>query len=357
LTLKTSQKPQAFNIDIHFKVEAYQEALAKWYDDCGRKTLPWQMRNSDACLDPYRVWISEIMLQQTQVATVIPYYERFMLRFPTVFDLAEASQDALMLYWAGLGYYARARNLHKAAVDIVERFYGIFPDSYDDIMALSGIGRSTAGAILSIAFQQPRPILDGNVKRVFARLFAIQRHPSEREVENNLWTVAQMLMPKTGTQTYTQSIMDLGATICTRSKPNCSLCPLIGLCLANKKGIQSSLPIRKTKSIKPKRTTTFLLYENDQDEYFFIRNPNSGIWGGLYSLPEKNYFNAIKDGVICEDIKHVFTHFELRFDVLRYKIEDVDKKDNRGIWINRNNLRELALPAPLAKVLLKPAFS
>ena len=357
MTLEANQKSQTFKVDIHFEADVYQQALAKWYEACGRKTLPWQVRNKDGCLDAYRVWVSEIMLQQTQVATVIPYYERFMLRFPTVFDLADVPQDDLMLYWAGLGYYARARNLHKAAVDIVTKFNGIFPNNYDDIVALSGIGRSTAGAILSITFQQPFPILDGNVKRVFARLFGIQRHPSEREVENSLWTAAQRLMPKIDTQAYTQSIMDLGATICTRSKPKCDRCPLVDLCLANKKSIQSALPIRKAKKVKPKRTTTFLLYENDQDEYFFIKNPNSGIWGGLYSLPEEHCFEAEKKALVCENVKHIFTHFELRFDVLRHKVKGVYIEGNRGVWINRNNLRELAMPAPLAKVLLETAFS
>jgi len=357
VTFEVNQKSQAFKVDIHFEADVYQQALAKWYEACGRKTLPWQMRNKDGRLDAYRVWVSEIMLQQTQVATVIPYYERFMLRFPTVFDLADVTQDTLMLYWAGLGYYARARNLHKAAVDIVEKFNGVFPKDYNDIVALSGIGRSTAGAILSISFQQLFPILDGNVKRVFARLFAIQRHPSEREVENNLWTAAERLMPKADTQAYTQSIMDLGATICTRSKPKCDSCPLINLCLANKKDIQSTLPIRKVKKVKPKRTTTFLLYENDQGEYFFIKNPNSGIWGGLYALPEERCFEAKKKRFVCENVKHVFTHFELRFDVLRYKMKRVDAEENRGVWVSKDNLRELAMPAPLAKVLLDPAFS
>jgi len=196
-------------------------AVLKWFDQFGRKNLPWQQNKT-----PYRVWVSEIMLQQTQVTTVIPYYERFMSIFPTLKSLAEAKEDAVLHLWTGLGYYSRARNLHRTAKLIQENFHGIFPDTLDALQELPGIGRSTAAAILSIAFQKPATILDGNVKRVLSRLFAITEWPGEKETLEKLWKIAEKLTPNERVDDYTQAMMDIGATICIRGKPHCENCPL-----------------------------------------------------------------------------------------------------------------------------------
>ncbi len=258
--------------------------LLAWFDDHGRKDLPWQ-RN----ISRYRVWISEIMLQQTQVATVIPYFERFMTRFPDVGSLAAAPEDDVLAHWSGLGYYARARNLHKAAKHVVEQHNAELPGDIEELVELPGIGRSTAGAILSIASRQRHPILDGNVKRVLARHAAIPGWPGRTAVAKQLWALADERTPRERVNDYTQAIMDLGATLCTRSRPGCGSCPVNGDCRAYEEDSVAEYPGRKPKKAKPERKTTMALAvkrNGAELELYLERRPPSGIWGGLWSFPE-----------------------------------------------------------------------
>lgn len=237
---------------------SFANKLLAWFDLHGRKDLPWQSNRT-----PYRVWVSEIMLQQTQVASVINYYQRFMGTFPNIQSLASAHEDVVLEHWAGLGYYARARNLHKAAKLVVSEHKGVFPANFESIVNLPGIGRSTAGAILSIAFKQKATILDGNVKRVLCRVEAIRSWPGEKATENRLWQIAESLNPDERTADYTQAIMDLGATLCTRSKPSCDLCPLREQCRAHELNLQSELPKSKPKKKLPQKHTWIALIESN----------------------------------------------------------------------------------------------
>lgn len=255
------------------------QALA-WYDKFGRKHLPWQQ-----AVSPYKVWLSEVMLQQTQVTTVIPYFERFVTQFPTVTDLAEAPVDEVLHLWTGLGYYARARNLHKAAQIIAEQYHGQFPTNFEQVLALPGIGRSTAGAILSLSMGQYHAILDGNVKRVLSRFMGITGWPGTKSVENQLWQVAEAFSPKSRIANYNQVMMDLGATICVRSKPKCDQCPVAQHCVALKEKIIDQCPGKKPKKDKPIKFTYMLIMKFDHQVYLYQR-PASGIWGGLFSFPE-----------------------------------------------------------------------
>jgi len=251
----------------------FAEQLLIWFDQHGRHDLPWQQ-----AVTPYRVWVSEIMLQQTQVKTVIPYYERFMDRFPNVEALAAASQESVLAHWSGLGYYARGRNLHKSAVMIVECFGGNFPTQWEDVLALPGVGRSTAGAILSIALAQRYPILDGNVKRVLSRYFALEGWTGERKNEQFLWQQADSLTPEKRFDDYTQAIMDLGATVCTRSKPSCMSCPVRDGCVAYQQDCVASFPFPKPKKDKPVKQAYFLVLENTQGQVWLQQRPQKGIW-------------------------------------------------------------------------------
>ena len=294
--------------------------LLAWFDDHGRKDLPWQQD-----ISPYRVWASEIMLQQTQVQTVIPYFERFMQSFPDVLALANATQDEVLGHWSGLGYYARARNLHKAAQVVRDEFDGRFPEAFEDVVALPGIGRSTAGAILSIACGQRHAILDGNVKRVLARHAAIEGWPGTTAVANKLWALAEERTPQTRVADYTQAIMDLGATLCTRTKPSCESCPVGTDCVA-RNTVPATLfparfPGRKPKKEKPLRTTTMVLANHDA-HVLLERRPEAGIWGGLWSLPEVNDCSVEEwcDATLAAraveielwlPLRHSFSHYDL----------------------------------------------
>ena len=294
----------------------FADRLLAWYDEHGRKDLPWQRD-----IDPYRVWISEIMLQQTQVATVIPYFERFMERFPDALTLAEAGIDEVLSLWSGLGYYARGRNLHAAACRIRDEHGGEFPSDFEAAVALPGIGRSTAGAILSIACGQRHPILDGNVKRVLARHGAIAGWPGETAVARALWDDAERHTPQRRVADYTQAIMDLGATLCTRSRPDCAACPVAADCRARQLDSVANYPGRKAKKAKPLRETTMVMAVSG-DTLYLERRPSSGIWGGLWSLPE------VSDGDVaawCRQVlgspvdrwetlptlRHSFSHYDL----------------------------------------------
>ena len=290
--------------------------MLAWFDVHGRKDLPWQQPK-----DPYRTWVSEIMLQQTQVQTVIPYFERFMASFPDVAALAGAAQDAVLQHWSGLGYYARARNLHRAAQVVRDEHGGVFPDTLEEVMALPGIGRSTAGAILSLALEQRQPILDGNVKRVLARHEAIAGWPGTTAVANRLWEIAERNTPTRRVAEYTQAIMDLGATVCTRSSPSCSRCPVASDCAALQAGSIADYPGRKPRKEKPLRSTTMVLANHDGHIYL-ERRPESGIWGGLWSLPELGE-TGIEDWcrerleaepreiVDWQVLRHSFSHYDL----------------------------------------------
>ena len=294
----------------------FARRVLDWYDSYGRKDLPWQ-RDVTA----YRVWVSEIMLQQTQVQTVIPYYERFMRRFDDIESLADAPLDDVLRHWAGLGYYARARNLHAAARIIVDRHAGRFPDTFEDVLALPGIGRSTSGAILALAAGQRHAILDGNVKRVLARHKAIAGWPGKISVAKALWESAERYTPQARVADYTQAIMDLGATVCTRSTPRCDRCPVRADCGARHEGAVDAYPGRKPKTARPLRETTMVLAVSD-DAVYLERRPAAGIWGGLWSFPEighddvedwcrRKLRSAQPQLETWELLRHSFSHYDL----------------------------------------------
>lgn len=259
----------------------FSKQLLTWFDLYGRKDLPWQQQPT-----PYHVWLSEIMLQQTQVSTVIPYYQRFTENFNSINALANAAVDDVLALWTGLGYYARARNLNKAAIIMAQQHHGEMPNNIDDLIALPGIGRSTAGAIMSLAHQQKFAILDGNVKRVLARFFAIEGWPGKKDIENQLWQKAELLLPRQRIANYIQAQMDLGASVCTRSKPKCDLCPLTSGCIAFKQGNPKDYPTSKPNKVIPRRQTHWLIAQNSTGEILLEQRPQQGIWGGLWSFPE-----------------------------------------------------------------------
>jgi A/G-specific adenine glycosylase len=329
----------------------------EWQRQHGRKGLPWQ-----ASTDPYRVWLSEIMLQQTQVGAVIPYYERFLKRFPTVGALAAASEDEVLRLWAGLGYYARGRNLHLASKKIVFEHQGKFPDTAERIAELPGVGRSTAAAIAAFSFGERAAILDGNVKRVLARHAGIAGFPGDKKVEAKLWTLAESLLPHKGIGTYTQALMDLGATLCTKSKPRCDACPVSRTCTALKKGLVAKLPAPRPKKEVPSKSTTWLVLRH-QGQVLLERRPSPGIWGGLWSFPETNGRDVAQDcrnlgfdvGSIREldAIEHGFTHFRLTIHPV---LCDVKQPASRAeapgrLWLEPADASEAATPAPVKKLL------
>ena len=329
---------------IHFDIIAYQLKLISWFKIYGRHALPWQ-----GDFNPYHVWISEVMLQQTQVKTVIPYFLKFIRSFRTIGTLAQAKQDTVMHHWVGLGYYARARNLHKTAQIVLNSYGGNIPNEVSLLMSLPGIGRSTAHAILSIAFNQPMPILDGNVKRVFSRLFLIK---SPFLAEKILWELAKKLMPLLNTQAYTQAQMDLGANVCTRSRPKCQICPINSFCLAYHQDQVSHYPVKRATLTKQKRISTYYLYSY-YDQIFLLKNPNHGIWGGLYVLPDKKLGFGELSGVLCEKQKHIFTHFELIYTIKVYVVQDLPIQTVTGTWLDKKLVNQYALPTPLKHQLQK----
>jgi A/G-specific adenine glycosylase len=337
----------------------FADRLLHWFDLHGRKDLPWQRDRT-----PYRVWVSEIMLQQTQVATVIPYFERFTARFPDVAALADASVDEVLALWSGLGYYSRARNLHAAAQQIRDAHAGRFPEEMDQVMALPGIGRSTAGAILAQSLGLRHPILDGNVKRVLTRHRAIEGWPGKREVESGLWNLAERLTPATRCADYTQAIMDLGATLCTRTKPGCDRCPVAGDCRARAAATQNLYPTAKPRKAIPVRTATLLLATNRQGEVLLIRRPPAGIWGGLWSLPELAEGESVHDWcarhgatpAVVESwpgFRHTFSHFHLDISPLRVTMEETGAVMESGtaLWYKADDCEQLGLPAPIKGLL------
>lgn len=298
---------------------SFSQKILKWFDKHGRKDLPWQEN-----ITPYRVWVSEIMLQQTQVSTVIPYFLRFIKQFPTINDLAKASLEDVLCLWSGLGYYARAKNLHNAAKIIQAQYKGVFPQDFEDVVNLPGIGRSTAGAILSISTQQKFPILDGNVKRVLSRFFAVEGLPNDKAVIEQLWRLSEQHTPSLRVHHYTQAIMDLGATLCTRTRPNCEECPVSKGCQAKKLNRVAEFPASKQKTEKPIKSTALLLITDlAQKNVLLEKRPTKGIWGGLWSLPEcpiktdfkkwchKNFNVTVAKTINWPVFRHTFTHFHL----------------------------------------------
>jgi A/G-specific adenine glycosylase len=333
--------------------------LLTWHATQGRHDLPWQQNRT-----AYRVWVSEIMLQQTQVATVIPYFERFMQRFPDVRTLADAPVDEVLHLWTGLGYYARARNLHRAAGQVRDAHGGIFPASIDDVVALPGIGRSTAGAILAISAGQRHAILDGNVKRVLARYCAIDGAIDEAATLEQLWREAERHTPDRHVDTYTQAIMDLGATLCTRSRPRCAECPIATDCRARIEGRQAELPAGKSRRAPRKRKSAHMLVVRHESAILLVQRQASGIWGGLWCLPEfadrdsaAAYAASHLEGAklaraALPAIEHSFTHFDLVITPWLTECRGAPRvQDNGALWYNPARPARVGLPAPIKSLL------
>ena len=337
--------------------------LLGWFDLHGRKSLPWQHAPT-----PYRVWVSEIMLQQTQVATVIPYYERFMARFPDVRSLAAAPADEVLHLWTGLGYYARARNLQAAAKILVQRHGAEFPATIAEVTELPGIGRSTAAAILALSRGERHAILDGNVKRVLSRVYAIEGEPASQTTLKTLWAKAEECTPALRADAYTQAIMDLGATLCVRSKPACPRCPMQVGCMAAVQGRQAEFPNAKRKRLRKSRETTLLLAQIDSVRGWAIlleRRPSSGIWGGLWSPPQFDSQSEaldwcrreIGEPVIApeslQSIDHAFTHFDLRLHPVRVRCAPTDAvREGEGrLWYTLSAPPRIGLPQPIKALL------
>jgi A/G-specific adenine glycosylase len=390
---------------------SFSNTLLTWFDQHGRKNLPWQKNKS-----PYSVWISEIMLQQTQVATVIPYYETFMQRFPTVNDLANSPVDEVLHLWTGLGYYARARNLHKAAQKVRDTHDGVFPETFDELIDLPGIGRSTAAAILSLSLNKAYAVMDGNVKRVLTRFLGIEGWPGAKKIEDLLWEEAEKLKPDASKvancdtksaemslnsepryDDYTQAIMDFGATLCTRSKPSCDSCPMQMHCLAFAQGRQSELPFKKPKKQIPTKYTTMLI-PSYNGQVLLQQRPSTGIWGGLWGFLETGFdtdnektadealsqLEASLRNVNLEDarmreletFKHTFSHFHLMIlpVLIELKLppnqsveeninqfgtdlatkgpnEERQEAAKRQIWFDSYRPSKIGLSAPTMKIL------
>ncbi|WP_045764924.1 A/G-specific adenine glycosylase [Xanthomonas albilineans] len=350
---------------MHQPADHFAAHLLAWFDRHGRHDLPWQHPRS-----PYRVWLSEIMLQQTQVAVVIPYFLRFLTHFPTLSALAAADNDAVMAQWAGLGYYARARNLHAAAKHCVALHDGELPRDFEALNALPGIGRSTAGAILSQAWNDRFPILDGNVKRVLTRYHGIAGYPGLPAVEKPLWAMAHAhvgAVPDGRMADYTQAQMDFGATLCTRANPACVLCPLQDDCVARRDGLVDALPTPKPGKTLPEREAVALLLENAAGDLLLQRRPPTGIWAGLWTLPQAETESALHDWFArhasgrafdaaerLSPIVHTFSHYRLHLQPLRLRkvaLRDALRDNDDLRWVARTALSALGLPAPIRKLL------
>jgi len=344
--------------------EAFGQQVVSWYHQQGRKHLPWQQNKT-----PYRVWISEIMLQQTQVATVIPYYQRFMASFPTITDLANAEEDVVLHHWTGLGYYARARNLHKAAKIMTRDYAGQFPIDIEQVIALPGIGRSTAGAILSLSLKQHHPILDGNVKRVLARSYLVEGYNGLSKFDKALWQLSEQLTPSIETDSFNQAMMDLGATVCTRSKPRCELCPVELSCLAKAGDQQMNFPQKKPKKKIPEKKTIMViprLRDNQQNQVLMEKRPPTGIWGGLWCFHEVTELGEIDDlmkglslkalsSQTLPEFRHTFSHFHLDItpvviDCLQLGLTEINEP-NQQKWYDLHQGLSVGLAASTQKLL------
>ena len=329
----------------------FAEKLKAWQKQHGRRGLPWQCTR-----DPYRIWLSEVMLQQTQVSAVVPYYERFLRRFPTVEALAAASEDEVLQLWSGLGYYARGRNLHAAAKTVSQ--LGAFPRTAAEIEALPGIGKSTAAAIAAFAFGERAAILDGNVKRVLARYFGIEGWPGEKSVEGALWQRANRLLPKSDIETYTQALMDLGATVCTRSAPQCDVCPVRMSCKARKADRTAQIPAPRPRKALPQKAVTWLVLRSGS-EILLEKRPSLGIWGGLWSFPEapskdveghcsRSFGCDVRSTKMLDTLEHGFTHFRLRIQPLLCQVtRRPTVRSPASLWIELDEVSQAAVPSPV----------
>ena len=350
---------------------SFADRLLDWFDECGRRDLPWQKG-----ITPYRVWVSEIMLQQTQVATVIPYFERFMQRFPSVTELAGASEDEVLRLWTGLGYYSRARNLHKTARRVVNDFASEFPRDTALLETLPGIGQSTAGAIASIAMGIRAPILDGNVKRVLARHHCVSGWPGKTATAKELWSLADLHTPEMRVADYTQAIMDLGATLCTRSRPDCDRCPMQTSCGAYALNSPTDFPGKKPKKTLPVKSAVFVIARNAENALWLEKRPPSGIWGGLWSFPElhsedqiaqwcRHTLNTDVDSIeLVSALRHTFSHFHLdiqpaiitvrqssqRHHATQVHATQVNDAPQAG-WMSKTAITQKGLPAPVVRLL------
>jgi A/G-specific adenine glycosylase len=346
---------------------SFADALIDWQKQHGRHQLPWQ-----GTRDAYRIWLSEIMLQQTQVATVIPYYARFLNSFPDVAALAAAPTETVMAHWSGLGYYTRARNLHRCAQQVVSNHAGRFPSDPETLASLPGIGKSTAAAIAAFAYGARAAILDGNVKRVFCRVFGVEGFPGQAAVEKHLWQRAEAMLPAREIEAYTQGLMDLGATLCTRTRPACDRCPMQSRCIAHASGRTAELPARKPKKAIPEKSTVMLVVVH-KGEILMEQRPPEGIWGGLLSLPELNRlssensdvdldeqlalalssFGDIDEIMMLSSFVHGFTHYRLSVMpvhvTLRQRYVMAAQSDYQ--WRALAQISEAALPSPVRKLL------
>lgn len=338
-------------------MKSFAARIVAWQRLHGRHSLPWQQTR-----DPYRIWLSEIMLQQTQVATVVGYYERFLARFPDVNTLAHAAEDEVLALWSGLGYYSRARNLHLAAQRVVAAHAGRFPPTAAALMQLPGIGRSTAAAVAALAYGERCAILDGNVKRVLARHAGIAGWPGDKNVENDLWQCAESRLPEQNLAAYTQGMMDLGALVCTRIRPDCARCPVAGNCVARAENRTDALPGARPKKTLPERQTQMLLLL-DRGELLLEKRPAHGIWGGLWSLPEvdpaadctrhcrQRWGYAVEAQHALPPLVHGFTHFRLTIRPVRLHLAPRTTTPPGHVWLPLADVLDAALPAPVRKLL------
>ncbi|MCC5886892.1 MAG: A/G-specific adenine glycosylase [Gammaproteobacteria bacterium] len=343
--------------------EPFSERLLAWYQHAGRHALPWKVDPT-----PYRVWLSEIMLQQTQVSTVLKYFDRFTTRFPDLQTLAESEEDAVLAAWTGLGYYRRARNLWRAARQVADEHGGQFPDSIEALQDLPGIGRSTAGAILALAFDQRATILDGNVKRVLCRIHGITEWPGKREIEQRLWRLAESHTPASDVAAYTQAIMDLGAKLCTRRNPACEECPVRDLCAARSLGLTGQIPAPAPRARLPERDACMLVVEDSNGHVLLERRPEQGVWGGLWCFPEypdsEDPKVAVQRLADCpetvmlmrEQMRHQFTHYRLNLTLCHVRIPDrapLQVGERSLDWFAPEELSTVGLAAPVVR-FLKP---
>jgi A/G-specific adenine glycosylase len=338
-------------------MHSFASRLIAWQRAHGRHDLPWQGA------DAYQIWLSEIMLQQTQVATVIPYYQRFLASYPTIAALAAASEEQVLAHWSGLGYYARGRNLHAAARIVAAKHHGEFPREFEQILELPGIGRSTASAICALAYHERRAILDGNVKRVLARYCGISGTPSEKLVEAQLWQQAEALLPQHDIAAYIQAQMDMGATLCTRSKPKCGACPVSRDCVAFQSSRVSELPTPRSRKAVPEKNATFLLLMHGND-ILLEKRPGSGIWGGMWCPPQFDDETAARDWFVRNGMTsshgermvtftHAFTHFKLHISPLKIQLarKPLRAAQAGSVWLEVGEALRAAIPTPVRSML------
>lgn len=341
-------------------MSGFAARLIAWHRRHGRHDLPWQ-----GTRDPYAIWVSEIMLQQTQVATVIPYYRRFLARFPDVVTLGAAPLDEVLAHWSGLGYYSRARNLHRAAQSIVRDQGGSFPKNFDDVVALPGVGRSTAAAICAFAYGARRAILDGNVKRVLTRHYGIPGYPGDRRVEDALWDKAEALLPQEDVPAYTQALMDLGAGLCARRRPRCVECPLVEECVAYRDGLTDALPAPRPKKALPRRETLMLVLEHG-GRVLLEKRPATGVWGGLWCFPEmvrgedvqaacsRRFGVHAAQAAKLPPLEHGFTHFRLAIEAWHLRVSKLSlhAAEPGYAWHTLDEAIAAAVPAPVRRILV-----